>query len=352
MLIYICYSSGTVPTIDSCDLNLVAVIRNNLADMETEVNNVCVDRDTHGPASLEEDGNIACDDTVIMSQREEFLSLYNECDVDSKTATSKHRQEIEHVKQHDERSDPNVRNVNTKFVNIHMLPKCHTEPISPTVCLMDVGQEKYHIKEHDKEVNLEPSRKYIQTNSENNIATITGEKSHSCPQCNKSFRRAFNLKQHIMIHTGEKPYSCPQCNKSFISNNHLKQHVMTHIEGERPHSCPQCNKRFIRPYDLKQHIMNHTGEKPYSCPQCNKSFISNNHLKQHVMTHIEGERPHSCPQCNKSFRRAFNLKQHIMIHTGEKPYSCPQCNKSFISNNHLKRHITTHIGEKQHLCPR
>ena len=36
--------------------------------------------------------------------------------------------------------------------------------------------------------------------------THSGEKLHKCPQCNKLFASASNLKTHMMIHTGRKLY--------------------------------------------------------------------------------------------------------------------------------------------------
>ena len=50
----------------------------------------------------------------------------------------------------------------------------------------------------------------------------TGEKTHQCRQCDKTFNRNSYLKRHILTHTGEKLYKCSQCDKTFISNNNLK----------------------------------------------------------------------------------------------------------------------------------
>ena len=43
----------------------------------------------------------------------------------------------------------------------------------------------------------------------------TGEKPHTCDQCNKSYSALLNLQRQMRIHTGEKPYTCFNCDKSF-----------------------------------------------------------------------------------------------------------------------------------------
>ena len=56
----------------------------------------------------------------------------------------------------------------------------------------------------------------------------TGEKQHVCPECDKRFTRADNLKRHMLIHTGENQNVCPECDKRFTQASHLKDHMLIH----------------------------------------------------------------------------------------------------------------------------
>ena len=208
-----------VPTTDSLDVlsgvNSNAVIGDSLANVKTEIRNagniVCVDSDIREPA-LDEDGHIACDHDVIMSQKEWFLSINNACDNDFKTAILKHKTEKDNAKQHG--------------TTDAMLPPCHTGPMSPTVCLIDVRKENRlcskcvkecscsrditdHIRGNENEIIPAPSRKSVDTIGEKNIAKNTAEQPQSCVLCNKRFVNRHKLKRHIMTHTGEKPHFLP-----------------------------------------------------------------------------------------------------------------------------------------------
>ncbi|KAJ1490153.1 hypothetical protein T484DRAFT_1778017 [Baffinella frigidus] len=49
-----------------------------------------------------------------------------------------------------------------------------------------------------------------------------------CPQCEKGFSTAGNLKEHIAaVHEGKKPHVCPQCDTAFSQASTLKRHVET-----------------------------------------------------------------------------------------------------------------------------
>ena len=57
----------------------------------------------------------------------------------------------------------------------------------------------------------------------------TNPESHSCPDCNKQFTTAGNLKTHQKtVHEGIKDHHCELCDKWFGQWSHLKQHKIRH----------------------------------------------------------------------------------------------------------------------------
>lgn len=89
------------------------------------------------------------------------------------------------------------------------------------------------------------------------IRTHTKEKPHHCPECDKCFSRAENLKIHIRSHSGEKPYACPVkgCNKAYSNSSDRFKHTRTH-SMTKPYQCkvPGCNKRYTDPSSLRKHV--------------------------------------------------------------------------------------------------
>jgi len=84
----------------------------------------------------------------------------------------------------------------------------------------------------------------------------------------------------------ERRFPCPQCDKKFGQAEDLRRHHRTHT-GERPHGCDQCAEKFVQPAHLDAHRRRHTAtyrDAPYRClwPGCTCGFLRRRELLRHV----------------------------------------------------------------------
>ena len=92
---------------------------------------------------------------------------------------------------------------------------------------------------------------------------------YSCPQCNKTYTRAYNLKSHIRTHTNERPFICAICGKSFARQHDRDRHQRLHSDtktfvchGELssiPGAHWGCGRRFARGEGLRVHLRSEAG---------------------------------------------------------------------------------------------
>jgi uncharacterized Zn-finger protein len=105
-------------------------------------------------------------------------------------------------------------------------------------------------------------------------------KSHQCPICQKSFKTASTLTQHIDTH-GETSYHCPECNLRLNSKRTLKQHMLKHSDVVR-FTCEVCQAQFKRVKAYKEHLISqHTDIKAYECQWCKKTFANGANFRKH-----------------------------------------------------------------------
>ncbi len=77
----------------------------------------------------------------------------------------------------------------------------------------------------------------------------------------------------MAVHTGERSHLCAECGRSFASVSTLIDHrKRKHLEM-RDHKCPECPKAFFARQDLESHRRTHTGDKPFQCTVRKKSGI-------------------------------------------------------------------------------
>lgn len=97
---------------------------------------------------------------------------------------------------------------------------------------------------------------------------------YSCSMCGTSVSSLWSLKNHENIHTRKVMFKCKllDCQKSFVSKQNLAQHSLTH-KDERNYRCHLCEKSFKRANGLTQHINGfHLSVRPHVCHICNKSY--------------------------------------------------------------------------------
>ena len=109
-------------------------------------------------------------------------------------------------------------------------------------------------------------------------------KAFQCNVCPAKFSISGNLKSHMMIHTGEKNFGCTLCEYKCNRNDSLKKHMATHVKDRvKPNKCPQCEKTFFKAFAMRKHISSvHEGVMPFACHVCAKRFKSKTGLDYHV----------------------------------------------------------------------
>jgi len=92
--------------------------------------------------------------------------------------------------------------------------------------------------------------------------SMSREKPHTCPHCNKQFKRKNYLHNHVKhLHLKEKIFSCDICDYTSSKKGHVKRHMLTHT-GVKAYRCEYCDLRFGRSDELARHTRNHCKKLP------------------------------------------------------------------------------------------
>ncbi|XP_072042624.1 uncharacterized protein [Amphiura filiformis] len=130
----------------------------------------------------------------------------------------------------------------------------------------------------------------------------------SCMQCKMSFEDFKLLKEHLKdVHKEElnlgdtdakDVMSICGCGKVL----HGKNAAVIHICPQRQ-MCPHCDKTFKHAISLQQHIAcKHSENKPeYKCKHCDRVYNRLHNLRSHERTHTTGRKSYQCKQCPKAY---------------------------------------------------
>ena len=178
--------------------------------------------------------------------------------------------------------------------------------------------------------------------------------THPCTQCDKTFTRGDNLRQHVKRHTIAQQFPCSDCIKIYASKSKLKLHMAkAHGDGETSvFKCSHCEHESENNWNLGQHMQRHTGEWAFACDDCRYKTSTKINLDKHVNVQ-HGPRPRHefpCDQCDYSTPRKYNLNAHKRKHADVRPFSCQQCDQTFKHKYQLPIHYRLHSGERLLRC--
>ncbi|GAB0100287.1 transcription factor grauzone [Sergentomyia squamirostris] len=107
-----------------------------------------------------------------------------------------------------------------------------------------------------------------------------------CTVCGKMFKHRIAMRKHLQRHNTAGPLECPICQRPAPNKPALTEHIKYKHKAERIHKCTMCERSFKTALSLKEHMASHTGQVLYQCLFCSKQFNSNaNYFRHNKMSH-------------------------------------------------------------------
>ena len=174
---------------------------------------------------------------------------------------------------------------------------------------------------------------------------------YECNVCKKNFSKKRSWKVHMRNCHQDALFPCADCGKRFILEHTMKLHVETVHMGSA--KCDYCQKGYRNAASLSEHIRRLHRDEMIPCTGCNFLFLNEDNLAHHMKKfhpQMDVAGHFVCEVCHATFKKKSYLRRHITkVHSGIR-FTCPECRSSFSTKQNLARHVkSVHVHE--HKCP-
>ncbi|XP_071543234.1 uncharacterized protein [Panulirus ornatus] len=146
--------------------------------------------------------------------------------------------------------------------------------------ISDVGEELLDAL-HEFGEDPKKSKQKKKTNTLFKRVDSDGDKYVECNMCFKVLKES-SMKQHYKTHTGEKPHTCDECDARFTRKGDVERHKRLVHKNQKPFKCQKCNREFSDRKNLKAHLQNHDKAIYYVCSTCGFKFGKREYYENHI----------------------------------------------------------------------
>ncbi|XP_064640452.1 zinc finger protein 236-like [Lineus longissimus] len=208
-------------------------------------------------------------------------------------------------------ADPNL------IQNIQVQSSLPDDSVNPNVIVQPMASLTSDAEDDTEEGVEIPTGEVYETTTEvvDQVHNESLVEEHDTTTIHDITDQALMEESRIDMDTTDRIHVCQVCDKAFKRASHLRDHLQTHTMSASkskatPHKCNTCEKAFAKPSQLERHRRIHTGERPFVCTICQKAFNQKNALQMHLKKHA-GSKDYKCPYCMIGFVQKGNLKTHI-----------------------------------------
>jgi hypothetical protein len=194
---------------------------------------------------------------------------------------------------------------------------------------------------------------------EKHIWGHTLERPYSCKICNKRCANKEQVEKHEKLHDedseDDRNFKCKLCGSAFREHRTLETHQLTH-SSKKEHKCDKCTKSYKRAADLRRHILCiHESSGSFNCELCPKSYNRKDVLILHykmshpnakdkvsksVWLNSRSQFTYTCYICQAQFQSFPRLKSHMQkSHINFLENYCSTCDVEFEYNSAFRRHL-------------